>query len=122
MRAFEFGYGPNVIELRQGEQVRIVVENGGEILHNLKIGGLAADAIESRNEGGPQADEGELLVWVREGEQGTLVFTPRASGAFSFYCTIRGHREQGMEGIVTVAPLAGRDAGGGAVTFVSDVY
>lgn len=104
MRAFEFGYGPNVIELRQGEQVRIVVENGGDILHNLKIGGLAAEAIESRSAGGPQADEGELLVWVGKGEQGTLVFTPQASGTFSFYCTIRGHRQLGMEGIVTVSP------------------
>lgn len=103
MRAFEWGFEPEAIALRQGEEVRIVLRNEGEVLHDLKIEeALAADAIESRSAGPFDADEGELFVGVDAGEEGTLAFVPRQAGTFVFWCTIRGHRELGMEGTLTV--------------------
>ena len=97
VRAFEWGFEPSAIALRQGEEVRIVLVNDGKILHNWKVEGLAADVIEA-------GDEGELFVEAAEGEEGTLLFVPQTSGSFTFYCTISGHRRLGMEGILTVAP------------------
>ena len=97
VRAFEWGFEPGAIALRRGEEVRIVLVNDGKILHNWKVEGLEADVIEA-------GDEGELFVEAAEGDEGTLVFVPQASGSFTFYCTISGHRRLGMEGILTVAP------------------
>ncbi|MCH8025605.1 MAG: cupredoxin domain-containing protein [Chloroflexi bacterium] len=97
VRAFEWGFEPGAIALRQGEEVRIVLVNDGKILHNWKVEGLEADVIEA-------GDADELFVEAAEGEEGTLVFVPQASGSFTFYCTISGHRRLGMEGILTVAP------------------
>ena len=97
VRAFEWGFEPGAIALRQGEEVRIVLVNDGKILHNWKVEGLEADVIEA-------GDADELFVEAAEGEEGTLVFVPQASGSFTFYCTISGHRRLGMEGHLTVAP------------------
>ena len=97
VRAFEWGFEPGTIALRQGEEVRIVLVNDGKIPHNWKVEGLEADVIEA-------GDADELFVEAAEGEEGTLVFVPQASGSFTFYCTISGHRRLGMEGHLTVAP------------------
>ena len=97
VRAFEWGFEPGAITLRQGEEVRIVLVNDGKILHNLKVDDLAVDVT-----GAGDADG--LFVGAEKGEEGTLVFVPQASGSFTFYCAISGHRRLGMEGTLTVAP------------------
>ena len=104
VRAFEWGFEPGTIALRQGEEVRIVLVNDGKIPHNLKVEGLAVDVTGASSSGPQSGDEGELFVEAAEGEEGTLVFVPQASGSFTFYCTISGHRRLGMEGHLTVAP------------------
>lgn len=102
VEAFEWGFAPEAIVLEQGEEVRIVFENQGEAIHNFRIEELAAEGVESESTGSQSADEGELFVGANAGETGTLIFTPRESGTFDFYCTIRGHRSLGMEGTLTV--------------------
>ena len=97
VRAFEWGFEPAAIALRQGEEVRIVLVNDGKILHNLTVDDLAADVTEA-------SDADRLFVEAEEGEEGTLVFVPQASGSFTFYCAISGHRRLGMEGTLTVTP------------------
>lgn len=82
--------------------MRIVLTNEGRILHNLKLEGLAADGIESRSSGPLSAEEGELFVGAAAGEDGTLTLVPQQAGTFVFFCTIRGHRRLGMEGVLTV--------------------
>ena len=102
IRAFEWGYEPETIVLRQGEEVRIVLDNDGEILHNLKIDGLEAELIESRSTGPLTGDENQLFVGADDGQQGTLVFVPQQSGEFTYYCTLQRHRQLGMEGTLIV--------------------
>lgn len=91
---FEWGYTPNAITVTRGEEVRIDLSNQGTMVHNLQIDDLEATAIESQN--------GELFVEADEGEQGSLSFIPSEAGEFEFYCTISGHRRQGMEGTLVV--------------------
>ena len=102
VRAFEWGYEPETIVLRQGEEVRIVLDNDGEILHNLKIDGLEAELIESRSSGPLTGDENQLFVGADDGQQGTLIFVPQQSGEFTYYCTLERHRQLGMEGTLIV--------------------
>lgn len=104
VRTFEWGFEPANLLLRQGEEVRIELVNEGRALHNLKIDDLDADGIESESTGSLSADEGELFVGADAGEGGTLVFTPRETGSFTFYCTVPQHRSLGMEGEVTIEP------------------
>ena len=101
--AFEWGFEPQAIALAQGEEVRIVLQNDGSILHNLKIEEeLSADVISSESTGPLSADEGELFVGADGGQRGVLVFVPQEPGTFVFYCTIQNHRQLGMEGVLVV--------------------
>ncbi len=102
VRAFEWGYEPETIVLQRGEEVRIVLDNDGAILHNLRIDGLEAELIESRSTGPLSGGDGQLFVGAERGQQGTLIFVPQQSGEFTYYCTLEQHRQLGMEGTVIV--------------------
>jgi uncharacterized cupredoxin-like copper-binding protein len=68
--------------------VTLVYTDEGDVVHTL--------AIEGR--------EDELLLRVEttgDVDQGTVGLPP---GAYTLYCTIRGHREAGMEGTLNVTP------------------
>lgn len=102
MRAYEWGFEPAAVRVPVEEELRIVLRNDGEVLHDLKIEELEAEGIESASSGPLEADEGELFVGVEEGEEGTLSFIPLETGTFTYYCTIQGHRTLGMEGTLTI--------------------
>ena len=80
-RSFEFD--PDEITVVAGEDVAIVLTSE-DLLHDFTIDELdahvAADADET-NEGGLRADE---------------------PGRYTFYCTVAGHRDAGMEGTLIV--------------------
>jgi plastocyanin len=101
VRGFEWGFEPDVIVLRRGEEVRFDFVNDGSTLHDLKIDGLDASGVSSDGSG-LSGDEGELFVAAEDGEAGVLTFTPEESGEFEFYCTLPQHRGLGMKGTLTV--------------------
>jgi len=100
--ASEWRYQPSRILLRQGEQVRIEFRNDGAILHDFKIEDLSADGVQSESSGPLSGKEGELFTGADPGKEGTLVFTPTETGAFTYYCTIPQHRQLGMKGTIVV--------------------
>ncbi len=102
VRSVEWGYQPEAIALERGQQVRLVLENDGALLHDLKVEELAADIIESRSTGPLSAGEDEIFTAAEAGEQGEVVFVPRDSGNFAIFCTLPGHRQLGMEGTLVV--------------------
>lgn len=102
VHAAEWRFQPSRIVLHQGEQVRIELHNDGQILHDFKIEKLEADVAESNSTGPLSAGKGELFVGADSGKDGTLVFTPKQAGAFTFYCTVPRHRQLGMKGTIIV--------------------
>ncbi len=100
--AFEWGFGPEAILLQQGEEVRITLQNDGDIIHNLKVDNLEVDVIADMSSGGFSADEGELLVGAASGDVGTITFVPLEPGEYVFFCSIGSHRQLGMEGSLIV--------------------
>jgi uncharacterized cupredoxin-like copper-binding protein len=102
VRAHEWGFDPEAIALRQGEQVRIAFENDGKVLHNFAVEDLAAGVVESKSTGPLSAGEGDVFVGAEAGQGGVLVFVPQTPGSYTFYCTVQGHRDLGMVGVLTV--------------------
>lgn len=98
-------FEPERIELRQGETVRFVVRNRGQVLHEFVIGTPAANARHAElmmKFPGMEHDE-PYMAHVPPGQTGQIAWTFNRAGQFQFACLIAGHYQAGMVGTITVS-------------------
>lgn len=81
----DFSMNPERIEVTVGKKVAFTFTNTGQAAHNWVLEDMAIQT--------------KVLA---PGESETLEFTPERTGEYSFYCSLPGHREKGMEGVVVV--------------------
>ena len=80
MRDFSFTFLPRSV--KHGT-VTFALANAGEATHNLKINGRTSKLL-------------------NPGEHGSLTVTFRRAGKYPYLCTIPGHADLGMKGVLTV--------------------
>ena len=95
----EFSLNPGSITVPKAGTYAFEVTNDGQITHALDI---------EESGDGDEAEAGE----IEPGAKKTVEFTFSGAGSYELYCPIDGHRQQGMEGTITV----GGAAGGGTTT------
>lgn len=85
VEADEFSFDPDRITVEKGDKLIITFKNEGDISHNFGIPsfGVRTDTI------GP-------------GEEDTITFVANKRGTFTFFCSVQGHKEAGMEGELEV--------------------
>ena len=81
--ARDLSFTPRAIEAPAGT-IPVTLRNDGRIVHNLTIDELDLQLI---------ASPGQTV-------SGELVDVP--PGTYTFYCSVSGHRQAGMEGTLTV--------------------
>lgn len=81
--ATSFEFDPDEIRVDAGESIAIVLTSA-DILHDFTI------------------DEFDAHVAVDRGETEEGGFTAGEPGRYTYYCTVAGHREAGMEGTLVV--------------------
>ena len=83
--ADEYSYTPSQLSIVEGDVVRVTFNNNGRIPHNWVLRGynIATNTI-------------------APGASDTVQFVADKSGEFEYYCSLRGHRERGMLGLLTV--------------------
>jgi uncharacterized cupredoxin-like copper-binding protein len=99
-------YQPALIQVRQGETVKLVVANRGQVLHEIVIGtmeDLKRHAELMRKFPGMEHDE-PYMAHVKPGRREELVWQFNKPGEFHFACLIPGHFEAGMVGRIVVSP------------------
>lgn len=79
--ANEFSFDPNDAEI--SSTGTITLNNAGTAQHDLVVESFTTDVVEP-------------------GESGELTLDGLVPGAYDFYCSIPGHRDAGMEGILEV--------------------
>jgi len=97
---------PDRLEVRQGETVRFVVRNRGQVLHEMVIGtrdALQAHAELMRKHPGMEHDE-PYMAHVGPGKRGEIVWTFTEPGEYFYGCLVPGHWEAGMKGRIVVRP------------------
>lgn len=102
-------FAPAHIEVREGETVRLVVQNRGQLLHEIVLGtqaSLAQHAEMMLKHPGMEHDE-PYMAHVKAGRKGDLVWTFNRPGRFDFACLIPGHYQAGMVGTINVLPRKG---------------
>ena len=104
-------FTPDRIEVRQGEVVKIVLTNAGQMLHEFVIGRKkeldehAAMMLKFPN---MEHDE-PYMAHVKPGGKGEIVWNFNRPGSFDFACLIAGHYQAGMVGKITVTAAAKAD-------------
>jgi uncharacterized cupredoxin-like copper-binding protein len=99
-------FTPAVLQVREGETVRLRVRNGGKLLHELVIGTrqeLDAHAELMRKHPNMEHDE-PYMTHVKAGATGEIVWNFNRAGAFEYACLIPGHYQTGMVGRIQVIP------------------
>ena len=96
---------PDLIEVRQGETVRLRHKNDGKILHEFVLGTKKElDAHAALMLKFPTMEHDEpYMAHVPAGKTGEIVWTFNRAGEFDFACLIPGHYQAGMVGKVRVA-------------------
>lgn len=84
--AKDFEFTPNQFYWRAGETIKVKFKNKGTVNHNFKFEGTN---ISTKSIG---ADVEEVIEFT----------VPEEPGIYSFYCSIPGHRQKGMEGQIEV--------------------
>lgn len=79
-----FKFEPSTLRVKKGERVRVVFKNTGGF-HDLTLAGYNL-----------------ATKRVAAGSQDALEFAADKSGTFEFYCSVPGHKEDGMVGKLIV--------------------
>ena len=85
LTATEFQYDPNAVSATAGSTVKLILQNKGTVEHDINI-----DAL------------GLTMDLVKPGQTGELTVPNVAAGSYQFWCTVAGHKEAGMTGVLEV--------------------
>ncbi len=93
----EFRFAPDVVRVPGGGETTIILQNDGATDHNWV---LLREPISSESEFSEEAVLTSTVV--RPGERQTFDFAPPAAGEYQVICSIAGHFDAGMEGLLVV--------------------
>jgi len=97
-------FEPNSLQIRQGETIRFVIKNAGELEHEFILDDHASNQEhkEAMEKMPDMEHDDPNAVRLIGGSDGEIIWTFSKSGEFEFACLIPGHYEAGMKGDVTV--------------------
>lgn len=98
-------FNPASVNAKQGETIRFVVKNAGELKHEMVLG--TEKELKEHYELMKKFPEMEhadpQMVTVAPGKSGEIVWRFTKAGKVDFACLQPGHYDDGMKGLVTVA-------------------
>ena len=100
----EMRFHPTSIRVKQGETIRFVVRNQGQMKHELVLGtdkDLKEHAALMQKFPEMEHDDPHAIT-VEPGKTGELIWQFTRSGDLKFACLVPGHYEAGMIGTLTV--------------------
>ena len=98
-------FSPDVLDVKVGETIKLVVKNSGKVLHELVIGTKpdldthAALMVKFPD----MAHDEPYMAHVDAKKTGQLIWTFNRAGEFDFACLINGHYQSGMVGKIRVS-------------------
>jgi uncharacterized cupredoxin-like copper-binding protein len=84
IEARDLSFTPRALETSAGGPVTVTLHNAGRIAHNVTV------------------DELDLQVGAAAGTTESAQVADLPAGTYTFYCSVSGHRQAGMEGTLTV--------------------
>lgn len=99
VRAEDYAFDPQVVEVVQGQTVRLRLVNQGRLEHDLTVPGLEYRLAARRDR---RAEPPGLHLFARPGDTEALEIVALRVGDFPAYCSVAGHKDQGMAVVIRV--------------------
>lgn len=98
-------YSPSDIQVKQGETVRLVVKNLGQVKHELSLGTEKEllEHLEVMKKFPDMEHDEPSKLSLAPGKQGEIIWQFTKAGTVNFACLMPGHYEAGMKGAVKVS-------------------
>ncbi|WP_404299072.1 plastocyanin/azurin family copper-binding protein [Alicycliphilus denitrificans] len=98
-------YTPSNIQVKQGETVRFIVKNAGQVKHELSLGTEKEllEHLEQMKKFPDMEHDEPSKVTLQPGKQGEIVWQFTKAGAVNFACLMPRHYEAGMKGTIKVS-------------------
>lgn len=99
-------FTPASIAAKQGETVRFVLHNSGQVRHEFVLGSMQElkEHAELMKKFPAMEHDEPNMVSVEPGLTGVVIWHFTSAGTVDFACLQPGHFDAGMKGHVTVAP------------------
>lgn len=102
IQADEYSFSPSHTEIKAGDMVTITLDNIGEVEHDIEIIGMEAKIEEQSSSHDHGQENNQLHVHSFPGEKQDISFTTSTPGTYRYVCTIPGHEELGMTGVIEI--------------------
>jgi len=100
--ADDYSFSPSHTEIKAGEMVKITLNNIGKVEHDIEIIGLEAEIeVQSSSHNHGQMNN-QLHLHSLPGEKQNISFTAYTPGTYRYICTLPGHEELGMTGVIEI--------------------
>jgi len=107
----DFAYSPSTLSVKAGQEVAITFVNEGSVQHTFNIAMKGAElghVLEEDDAEHREEEMHEILIFemheVAAGISGSGTFTaPLEAGDYTFFCSIPGHFDAGLSGILQVS-------------------
>jgi uncharacterized cupredoxin-like copper-binding protein len=109
--ATDIAFDVERVEAIAGQPITLTLDNQGVLEHDFSIMEIPVSGEVTTTEHAEESDSHDMSqleeqpavhVAAPAGEHSTIEFIPSAPGEYAFYCTVSGHREAGMEGVLVV--------------------
>lgn len=102
-------FTPSNLTVKQGETVKFVMTNSGQIMHEMVIGTMKElkEHAEQMKKFPEMEHEEPYMAHVKPGNSEEIIWTFNKPGDFNFACLIAGHFEAGMIGKIKVVEKDG---------------
>ncbi|GED32061.1 cupredoxin domain-containing protein [Brevibacillus centrosporus] len=104
--AADFSYNPNRIVMKKGVPLKMTFQNNGSVEHDFEVVStgnnfvISSETNNNHQHGNTGIEKPHLHA--KPGESATSVWQATKEGTYEFYCTIPGHKENGMVGKLVV--------------------
>ena len=93
-------YDKAALSVTAGQMITINLSNVGALEHDFTIDKIDAKATLDGKD--TKTEKHAMSARMKAKTSGKLEITPNAAGTFEYYCTVIGHKEAGMKGVLTV--------------------
>lgn len=100
--ADDYSFSPSHTEIKAGEMVKITLDNIGKVEHDIEIIGLEAEIEEQSSSHDHGQTNNQLHLHSFPGEKQNISFTAYTPGTYRYICTLPGHEELGMTGLIEI--------------------